>query len=65
VFEYGDLLHAPFNTSGFEALLAQLFSQPGCHNDFRGLKGASSSAPPTRIARSTSSSASRRSTRSR
>ena len=39
VFEYGDLLHAPFNTSGFEALLAQLFSQPGCHNDFRGLKG--------------------------
>jgi len=35
VFEYGDLLHAPFNTDGFEALLRSAFLRKGCSNDFR------------------------------
>jgi predicted acylesterase/phospholipase RssA len=37
VFEYGDLVHAPFNTDGFESLLRQAFRAPGCSNDFRRL----------------------------
>jgi predicted acylesterase/phospholipase RssA len=37
VFEYGDLIHAPFQTDGFEALLAASFSKNGCSNDFRTL----------------------------
>jgi predicted acylesterase/phospholipase RssA len=35
VFEYGDLIHAPFNTDGFEDLLRSAFSREGCSNDFR------------------------------
>ena len=35
VFEYGDLIHAPFNTSGFESLLRRAFNREGCSNDFR------------------------------
>jgi predicted acylesterase/phospholipase RssA len=35
VFEYGDLIHAPFNTDGFEALLRSAFIRKGCSNDFR------------------------------
>ncbi len=35
VFEYGDLIHAPFNTDGFEALLRLAFLRQGCSNDFR------------------------------
>jgi predicted acylesterase/phospholipase RssA len=35
VFEYGDLIHAPFNTDGFEALLRSAFLRKGCSNDFR------------------------------
>jgi predicted acylesterase/phospholipase RssA/CheY-like chemotaxis protein len=38
VFEYGDLIHAPFQTDGFEALLADSFSRNGCSNDFRTLR---------------------------
>ena len=38
VFEYGDLIHAPFQTDGFEALLAASFSRNGCSNDFRTLR---------------------------
>jgi predicted acylesterase/phospholipase RssA len=38
VFEYGDLIHAPFNTEGFEALLRQGFLRKGCSNDFRLLR---------------------------
>jgi predicted acylesterase/phospholipase RssA len=38
VFEYGDLIHAPFQTDGFEALLAESFSRNGCSNDFRTLR---------------------------
>jgi predicted acylesterase/phospholipase RssA len=37
VFEYGDLVHAPFNTNGFESLLRRAFRAPGCSNDFRRL----------------------------
>jgi NTE family protein len=37
VFDYGDLVHAPFRTDGFEAMLATGFSRPGCTNDFREL----------------------------
>ncbi|MCL4813826.1 MAG: patatin-like phospholipase family protein [Vicinamibacteraceae bacterium] len=37
VFDYGDLVHAPFHTGGFEAMLADSFSRPGCSNDFRAL----------------------------
>ena len=37
VFEYGDLVHAPFNTDGFESLLRRAFRAPGCSNDFRRL----------------------------
>jgi predicted acylesterase/phospholipase RssA len=37
VFEYGDLVHAPFNTNGFESLLRGAFEAPGCSNDFRRL----------------------------
>jgi hypothetical protein len=37
VFEYGDLIHAPFQTDGFESLLAESFSKNGCSNDFRTL----------------------------
>jgi NTE family protein len=37
VFEYGDFVHAPFQTDGFEAMLARSFARPGCTNDFRGL----------------------------
>jgi NTE family protein len=37
VFEYGDLVHAPFNTDGFESLLRLAFRAPGCSNDFRRL----------------------------
>lgn len=37
VFEYGDLVHAPFNTSGFGALLEDAFTRPGHTNDFRAL----------------------------
>jgi predicted acylesterase/phospholipase RssA len=38
VFEYGDLIHAPFNTSGFGALLERAFSRHGHTNDFRRLR---------------------------
>jgi len=38
VFEYGDLVHAPFNTAGFESLLRRAFRAPGCSNDFRRLR---------------------------
>lgn len=38
VFEYGDLVHPPFNTDGFEALLRRSFSEDGCTNDFRRLR---------------------------
>jgi NTE family protein len=38
VFEYGDLFHAPFNTSGFESLLRRAFRAPGCSNDFHTLR---------------------------
>jgi predicted acylesterase/phospholipase RssA len=38
VFEYGDLIHAPFQTDGFESLLAESFSKNGCSNDFRTLR---------------------------
>ena len=37
VFEYGDLVHAPFNTSGFEELLRRSFTREGHTNDFRRL----------------------------
>jgi predicted acylesterase/phospholipase RssA len=37
VFEYGDLVHPPFNTSGFEALLQRAFTAPGRSDDFRTL----------------------------
>lgn len=37
VFEYGDLIHPPFNTSGFESLLHQAFTMPGRTDDFRNL----------------------------
>jgi predicted acylesterase/phospholipase RssA len=39
IFEYGDLIHAPFNTDGFEALLREAFTRPGSSNDFRKLGG--------------------------
>lgn len=35
VFEYGDLVHPPFNTHGFEALLRTSFAGHGRPNDFR------------------------------
>jgi predicted acylesterase/phospholipase RssA len=38
VFEYGDLIHPPFNAEGFEALLRSAFLQKGCSNDFRRLE---------------------------
>ena len=66
VFEYGDLIHAPFSTDGFEALLAPGLHPPGLQQRLPRRCGAgSSSAPPTRTARSTSCSASRRTTRCR
>ncbi len=37
VFEYGDLIHPPFCTDGFEDLIRRSFSRPGCTNDFREL----------------------------
>jgi predicted acylesterase/phospholipase RssA len=37
VFEYGDLIHAPFNTAGFETLLRTSFTRPGHTDDFREL----------------------------
>jgi len=37
VYEYGDLIHAPFNTNGFEAMLHTAFLRKGCSNDFRRL----------------------------
>jgi predicted acylesterase/phospholipase RssA len=40
VFEYGDLVHAPFNTDGFRSLLEKAFSQEGCTDDFRKLPRA-------------------------
>jgi len=38
VFEYGDLVHAPFNTDGFRTLLEKSFKEPGCTDDFRKLR---------------------------
>ncbi len=38
VFEYGDLIHAPFNTGGFGSLLEHAFSRHGHTNDFRRLR---------------------------
>jgi predicted acylesterase/phospholipase RssA len=38
VFEYGDLVHAPFNTDGFEELLRRGFTRDGHTNDFRNLR---------------------------
>ncbi len=38
VFEYGDIVHAPFNTRGFAALLEKAFSAEGRTNDFRRLR---------------------------
>ena len=38
VFEYGDLIHAPFNTGGFGSLLERAFARPGHTNDFRRLQ---------------------------
>lgn len=38
VFEYGDLIHPPFNTHGFETMLRTSFSRDGCSNDFRTLR---------------------------
>lgn len=35
VFEYGDLVHPPFNTHGFESLIRTSFASHGCPNDFR------------------------------
>jgi predicted acylesterase/phospholipase RssA len=37
VFEYGDLIHPPFCTDGFEELIRKSFSRHGCTNDFREL----------------------------
>jgi predicted acylesterase/phospholipase RssA len=38
IFEYGDLIHAPFNTGGFEQMLRRSFTRDGCTNDFRALR---------------------------
>ena len=38
MFEYGDLIHPPFNTQGFEALLRSNFSALAARDDFRTLR---------------------------
>lgn len=38
VFEYGDMVHAPFNTRGFARLLERAFREEGCTDDFRKLR---------------------------
>lgn len=38
VFEYGDMVHAPFNAGGFQSLLRRAFRAAGCSNDFRTLR---------------------------